>query len=262
MKPLTDTGFRLLELHGGVVTGGPTYTCWLPPVADGYADAQLDDYGLGMKEQAGHGRSPFRWSPGIHLSLRARFSHDSDQLVGTAGFGFWNAPFGDPSVRRPALPQATWFFFASPPSDLPLAEEGPGRGWFAATLDAGWGTAVSLMPISPIILLLNRLPALRKRLWPSVRRRLGISFAPITAVMTAWHSYELLWLPTGCRFVIDGETILRTAHSPRGPLGFVCWLDNQYMVATCDGRFRWGVLPTVQTQWLEICDLRLRPTSA
>ena len=141
--------FQLLELNGGLVTFGTTTTCWLPPVPAGYADAQFDDYAGDGSGLWGWGHGRFRWHPGLTLSLRARFSHEADRLVGTAGFGFWNSPFGDPSVPRPALPQATWFFFASEPSNLPLPLEGPGRGWFAATVDAGQRTAVSLIPLRP-----------------------------------------------------------------------------------------------------------------
>ena len=103
------------------------------------------------------GRGQYPWSPGTRLRLRARFSHPPDQLIGTAGFGFWNAPFGDPTVRRPALPQACWFFFASAPTDLPLAPAGPGRGWFAATMDATGGSALALIPLAPALLLLNQI---------------------------------------------------------------------------------------------------------
>lgn len=249
------TQFRLLTLNGGQVVGDAAdFICRLPPTASGYADAQLDDYGLA----SGLGRNGrFRWRPGVTLQLQARFSHGAEALLGTAGFGFWNAPFGDPTLRRPALPQAVWFFFASAPSDLPLAETGPGRGWFAATLDAGRKTAVPLAPLAPIILLFNRLPSLEKRLWPLVRRRLAISFAPIPAAMTEWHNYELNWRPDGCTFRIDGQTLLETAHSPRGPLGFVCWLDNQTMVATKNGRFRSGLLPTPAAQWMRVRGLTL-----
>ena len=248
---MNPTEFRLLELRGGLVTTGPPMTCWLPPVATGYADAQFDDYAL----RRGNGRGHYRWQPGTSLCLSARFSHEAEQLAGTAGFGFWNAPFGDPSVRWPALPQATWFFFASPPSNLPFPLTGPGRGWFAATIDAGRRTAVSLIPFAPLILLLNQATALRQRLWPRIRPRLGISFAPLPLAMTEWHEYKLNWLPDGCTFQVDGETVLQTPQSPRGPLGFVCWMDNQYMVATVDGRFRWGVLPTSATQWLDVSSL-------
>jgi hypothetical protein len=248
--------FRLLEINGGVVDESQpeTTTLWLPPTSGGYADAQFDDY-------APHGRTrtAFNWQPGVVLRLAARFSHEVEQLQGTAGFGFWNAPFGDPTINRPALPQATWFFFASSPSDLPLAASGPGRGWFAATLDAGRKTAVSLIPLAPFILLLNQSVLFRRRLWPLLRQRLAISFAPIAVPLTAWHTYELAWLPGGCRFTVDGVPVLQTPHSPRGPLGFVCWLDNQYMVATNNGRFRWGVLPTTTTQWLEVQQLTISP---
>ncbi|MCB8982435.1 MAG: hypothetical protein H6659_01280 [Ardenticatenaceae bacterium] len=249
--------FQLLELNGGLVTFGTTTTCWLPPVSAGYADAQFDDYAGDGSGLWGWGHGRFRWHPGLTLSLRARFSHEADRLVGTAGFGFWNSPFGDPSVPRPALPQATWFFFASEPSNLPLPLEGPGRGWFAATVDAGQRTAVSLIPLAPFVLLLNRLPAARRRIWPIVRRRLGISFAPIPAAITAWHTYTLTWLPDGCVFKVDGRTILQTSHSPRGPLGFVCWMDNQYMAVTVDGRFGWGALSVPAVQWLEVADLAI-----
>lgn len=247
--------FRLLRLNGGQVEGtADDFICRLPAGVNGYADAQVDDYGL-IGRQARRGR--FRWSPGVHLSAQAQFSHEQDSLVGTAGFGFWNAPFADPTVRWPALPQAVWFFFASPPSDLPLAAQGAGRGWFAATLDAGRKTAVPLAPLAPLILLLNRLPALERRLWPMVRQRLAISYAPIPTAITDWHAYDLFWRPDGCAFAVDGQTILETAHSPRGPLGLVCWLDNQYMVATKNGRFRAGTLPLPTAQWLRLRQLRI-----
>jgi hypothetical protein len=191
--------------------------------------------------------------------LRARFSPGQDALRGTAGFGFWNAPFGDPTMRRPAPPQATWFFYASPPTDLPLAPSGPGRGWFAATLDARQARALALLPLAPALLLANQFTALRRGLWPRVRTALGISFAPLAASMADWHAYELLWLPRGCRFSIDGRVVHETPHSPRGPLGFVCWVDNQYLIATQRGRLGWGTLETAVTQTLEVADLQLGP---
>lgn len=242
---------RYLELNGGQISRVDGLKLLLPPTAQGYADAQIDDYGPAA------GRRHYPWSPGTSLSLRARFSHGSDDLKGTAGFGFWNAPFGDPTVRRPALPQAVWFFFASHPSDLPFAASGPGQGWFAATIDAGTSCALLTAPLAPAVLLMNQSRRARARLWPWLRRRLQISFAPIESPMDRWHVYQLLWTPDGCTFSIDGELVLQTAYSPRGPLGFVCWIDNQYMVATAHGRFRWGTLATTDTQSLQIADLQL-----
>lgn len=247
--------FRLLEINGGVVTQtGETTHFWLPPGVDGYADAQMDGYGVPASPIFPRSRLPFR--AGLRLALNARFSHPAGQLQGTAGFGFWNAPFADPSIKWPALPQAVWFFYASPPADLPLAVSGPGRGWFVGTIDAGTRTAVSLIPFAPIFLLLNRVPSLH-HLWPMVRRKLGISFHRLPVSMTAWHSYRLDWLPQSCSFYVDGEPVYQTSLSPRGPLGFVCWLDNQYLALNLNGRFRWGTLPIPETQWMDVTDLEI-----
>ena len=246
--------FRVLELNGGVVEDGEHLRFKLP-VGDGrYADAQIDDYG------DGDGRGDFSWCVGHSLQLKARFSHGVGELQGTAGFGFWNAPFADPSIKWPALPQAVWFFYASPPSDLPLPIEGLGQGWFVGTIDAGTKTAVSTIPFAPIFLLLNRFRRFHVRFWPMVRRRLGISFKPLSVTLTDWHHYRLDWRPDGCLFYVDQELVYQTAFSPRGPLGFVCWLDNQYMVLTRNGRFRWGTLALTDNQWLEVADLNIAPT--
>jgi hypothetical protein len=248
-------GLRPLQQGQGRVVTEAVTRLVLPP-GGGYANAQLDDYGrLGS-------RRAYPWRPGTRLSLRARFSGPQDELVGTAGFGFWNAPFGDPSIRRPALPQATWFFFASPPTDLPLPESGPGQGWFAATVDASRPQAVALAPLAPLVLLLNQSAALRQRIWPRLRQQLGVSFAPLAPPLDAWHNYELEWRPSGCTFAVDGEVVHATAHAPSGPLGLVIWIDNQYLVATPRGRLGWGVLPVPREQWLEISDLSVHPVTA
>jgi hypothetical protein len=247
---LKQPTLRHLQINGGIVAPGPPLRLYLPAVEQGYADAQVDDYG-------GRSRRHYPWQPGVELTLQARFSHGVNDLVGTAGFGFWNAPFGDPTVPWPALPQAAWFFFASPPNDLPLAAAGPGRGWFAATLDATTGQALLMAPLAPFVLLVNQITAVRRRLWPWLQQRLGISFAPIAEDMVAWHEYRLVWRPGGSAFFVDGRPLLQTPHSPRGPLGFVCWLDNQFMVATANGRFRWGTLPVETNQWLEVQNLSI-----
>jgi hypothetical protein len=241
-----------LELGGGRVTFNLGVWMHLPGGVTAYANAQLDDYATRPS------RAAYPWRPGIALSLRARFSHEPADLSGTAGFGFWNAPFGDPSTRRPALPQATWFFFAAPPNNLPLPEDGPGQGWFAATIDASRPRAIALAPLAPLVLLLNQSETIRDRLWPAIRQQLAISFAPIHTRLTAWHDYRLEWRPDGCRFYIDGDFLLTTSHSPRGPLGFVCWMDNQYLVATPRGRFAWGTTPPRVDQWLEVAGIDIQ----
>ena len=245
--------FQRLEINGGRVEPISNLCRFvLPPIANGYADAQLHNYGRFPLS-----RHTFPYHPKVHLNLEARFSHDTSTLKGTAGFGFWNAPFADPSLKLPALPKATWFFFASQPNDLPLARTGSGRGWFTTTIDATKFKALAWAPLTPIVLILNQLPFLKRLIWPKVRQSLGISFQQIDLDIQQWHHYEIHWLEEACTFKINGIPILKTPHSPSAPLGFVCWIDNQYMVATANGRFRWGTLQTKQTQWMEIKNLSI-----
>lgn len=249
MSDLSTPLWHVTTLNGGHVKLAKTCTFELSPESAGYADAQIDDYG---------GRSgTFHRRPGTTLSLRARFSHDAATLRGTAGFGFWNAPYGDPSHRRPRLPSAAWFFFASAPCDLPFAPGEPGGGWFAGTIDVRLPWVLALLPISPVVLLLNQFAVTRRRIWPAAQRRLGVHAAPIAADMTTWHNYRLEWRADSVRFLVDGTPLLETPQSPCGPLGFVCWLDNQYLILTPRGRFRAGTLHVEIHQWMEIADLYL-----
>src|SRR5579864_786675 len=96
-----------------------------------YSDAQIDDY-------AQLPRSQFPWQPPLRMEVKARSSLAAASpttavdrtLRGTAGFGFWNYPF---SVRGDILmlPEAIWFFYASPPSNMALVPGIPGWGWKA-----------------------------------------------------------------------------------------------------------------------------------
>lgn len=253
---------RELALNGGRVrqTAGQGWELTLPSVRDGYVDAQIDDYGSAGVTS----RSRYLWRPGTCLRVRARFSHGRDALVGTAGFGFWNAPYGDPSVKWPALPQAAWFFFGSPPNDLPFHTAVPGRGWFAATIDVRPAAAALLAPAAPLVVLLSQSRRLRARIWPAVQRRMRVASADVApldvaATLADWRAYELDWLPEGCVFRVDDRELLRTPFSPRGPLGFVAWIDNQYLIATPHGRVGWGTLPVPEAQQLALAELTIAP---
>ena len=63
-----------------------------PTTATTYSNAQIDDY-------QGLARRDFIWQPPLTLTVTARFSHGADALRGTAGFGFWNDPFGMTGAR-------------------------------------------------------------------------------------------------------------------------------------------------------------------
>ena len=220
-----------------------------------YSDAQIDDY---------HADGILGWRPPVQMTLRARFSHPLSLLRGTAGFGFWNDPFGMtkgarrvswmPNVR---LPQAVWFFSASPPSEMPLATGVAGDGWKAATIDASRPLARALLPFAPLGMLACRVPWGYRSVWPMAQSVLKIDEASIATSMDEWHEYRLAWETDGVRFWVDGADIMRSRYSPRGPLGFVAWIDNQYMVATPQGRIEHGVLATDE-QYLEITSLEVK----
>lgn len=222
-----------------------------------YSNAQIDDY-------QGLPRRRFVWRPPLRLTVRARFSHPAigpgPTLQGTAGFGFWNDPFLMTGARLPTLPRAVWFFFSSPPSNMKLDLSTPGYGWKAATIDALRPIALPLaLAALPAIALMN-IPSIYRRVWPPIQSALQIEETQIDLDMTAWHTYTLDWDVEGAQFAIDDPaTPLLQAPSPRGPLGFVLWLDNQYLVATPWGRFRWGVLDVGAEQWLEVDRLSIEP---
>ncbi len=211
-----------------------------------YADAQIDDY----SHLAAH---HFPWKAPLRLTVRARAS---GPLVGTAGFGFWNHPFS-PLGGVPKLPAALWFFFASPPSNMPLAAHVPGYGWKCACLDATTPSALVWAPLAPIVLLLNRWPSLYQRIWPRVQRALSIAEAPLDPLTPAWQTYSLEWHHQRVIFRVDNAIVLEAPFAPQGPLGFVAWVDNQYAIATPQGNFGWGLLDITEPQWLDLANLHI-----
>jgi len=227
---LLDDGLRLIMAGARRVT---------------YSDVQIDDY-------AELARRCFPWRPPLRMTVRARAS---GPLAGTAGFGFWNNPFS-PLGGTPALPAALWFFFDSPPSDMPLALGVPGHGWKAACIDATRPAALAWAPLALPVLLANRSPRLYRRIWPRVQRGLRVAEASIATLGQQWREYTIEWRVNGARFLVDGALVLETDRPPRGPLGFVAWVDNQWLVATPRGRFGWGLL-NAEAQWLDLALVRI-----
>jgi hypothetical protein len=212
-----------------------------------YRLAQLDDY-------AALSRSHFHHAPSWTLSLHARVS--SSHLPGTWGFGLWNDPFGfslgfgGTAGRFPVLPNAAWFFHASPPNWLSFRNEIPAQGFFAGTIHSPRVPSLLFVPALfalPFLALRPISRLLRKMAGRMVRQ----DAAAISVEVTKWHEYSIQWLRASVEFKIDGETTMQTSISAEPPLGLVLWIDNQYAAWTPEGRLGYGTLDNPD-MWLEI----------
>jgi hypothetical protein len=248
--------FRSLELGQATVEGSPLGLArfTIPPTPKGYADAQIDDCWRLPRHK-------FLWHPPLSLGLIARSSHA--QPLGTLGFGFWNDPFtfslgqGGAARKLPAGPSAVWFFYGSPPNDFSFAPGVPGHGWKAMALRSPAIPSLLLAPLAVGAAGLAQIPFLRRPIMSTALKTVQAEEIVLNTPLDQWHYYALHWEPDQVRFEVDCEQVF-TAHLPiAGPLGFVAWIDNQYAVASVEGGFRFGTIPTEDTQWLEIAELSL-----
>lgn len=233
--------------RGLVTQAAATWHLSLPPAARSrYHDAQISSY-------ARPGR--FALQPPLSITLTAWRS--GGDIRGTAGFGLWNHPFapGEVSAR---LPRAAWFFYGSPPNDMPLALDVPGYGWKCAVMDAANAAFLSLLPTAPVGFLLMRQPSLYRRLWPVAQRALKVAEHHLGDDIPAQrHRYRIDWLADAVLFRLNDTTIFETRLSPRGSLGFIAWVDNQYAVVTPQGRFGFGLLDVPHAVGLGLADLAI-----
>ena len=54
---------------------------------------------------------------------------------------------------------------------------------------------------------------------------------------------------------VDNVLVFESAVSPKGPLGLVIWIDNQYAAFTPEGKIGFGVLENPEPAWLEVKDI-------
>jgi hypothetical protein len=217
----------------------------------GYRLAELDDHGLLRRQN-------FPWNPPLSLSLQARVS--SQGLPGTWGFGWWNDPFSFMMAynkvvpRLPTLPQAAWFFHASPQNYLSFVDDQPASGFLAATFCSRKVPFALIVLTSPILslALLSRTAQLVRRLFRKVARQASTL---IHTVETDWHTYNLQWEPGRVSFLMDETFLFETVIAPQPPLSLVIWVDNQYAALPPTGRLKFGTLPNPEPAWLEIKDI-------
>ncbi len=233
LKPKQTGGAKVAELSPG------HYLLSIPGGQAGkYRLAQLDDYSPA-------GRSQFSWQAPCELKIRARLSQND--LPGTWGFGFWNDPFtaslglGGMARRLPALPNAAWFFHASPPNYLSLRDDLPAQDFLAAVFSS---------PLVPSLLLAPGLLAAPLLAWPLTarfmrrlsRRVIGEGSCLLKTSPAEWHTYQLKVVETGTTFWLDGQAVFETPLAPHGRLGMVLWIDNQFAAFDPAGRLGYGTL--------------------
>jgi hypothetical protein len=269
---LSSRWYPLRQGRGIVRADSSVLRMELPAGEQGrYSNAQIDDYGRPLTAR-------FLWRPPLHLEVRARSSlpvHPpslpsasiidgpdrgvkQDYLVGTAGFGFWNRLLSL-GAGRPSLPEAVWFLAASPPSDMALVPGIPGWGWKAQVVHAQrWSALWTGVPTLATVgwtRLTGRGETIAAH-W--LHRFTGAAEAHLIPPLNEWHEYQLDWQKRSARFYVDGAEVLNVPDPPRGPLGFVAWIDNQYAIITPRGSVGSGSLAS-GPEWLDIDWLRIVP---
>ena len=243
---------------GAEIQAGPERVAWgltLPAGPGGhYRLAQLDNY-------RHLSRRAFPCSPPLSLSLRARAS--APNLPGTWGFGLWNDPFSlnlgfaGGARRFPALPNAAWFFHASPENHLSFRDDQPGHGFLAQTFRSP-ALPAPLLGLGAAFFPLLYWPWMARRLRSFLARIIHQQSLPLRGVdPTQWHSYNLQWETDQVIFRVDGQ-ILGTVTPPKGPLGLVLWIDNQFVAFPQHGRLSFGTLANPRSAWLEVKELQIQ----
>ncbi|MBK9603452.1 MAG: hypothetical protein IPO36_16670 [Anaerolineales bacterium] len=210
-----------------------------------YRGSQLDDY-----SQLPRHRFPHR---SLTLSLRAKAT--SSSLPGTWGFGLWNDPFGlslgfgGSPFRLPALPNAVWFFYASPQNYLSFTGDKPAQGFLAQTFRS---------PIfHPLLIPAGlALPFSRKVTRNLLGKVIGEDSVALSVDVTQWHEYRLEWGAKRSAFWVDDVLVFESPVSPNAsrPLGVVIWIDNQFAAFTPEGKISFGVLKNDEA-WLDVEDI-------
>lgn len=245
------------EANHGQVEGSIDEEFWLIlPQMDRprYCLAQVDDY-MHLP------RRRFPYEPPFSMKLEAKVS--GKDLPGTWGFGLWNDPFsagfiaGGVSRLLPVLPNAAWFFYGSAENHLSLRDEVPASGFHVKTFRSpGIPSVFSLLalPLAPLLLC----PFIARMLRRLARGFINEDGVPLEVDVTKWHSYEMKWREEEVEFTVDGRTIYRTRISPKGRLGLVIWIDNQYFRFDPRGRIGFGSQAMESGQSLSIRNLELK----
>lgn len=225
-----------------------------PGCASAFRLAQLDDYSLKRRRN-------FPRAAPTTLSLRARAS--SQIHAGTWGFGLWNDPFsllvglGGMNRPLPILPNAAWFFFASPDSYLSFRNGKKPNGFLAGVFHSPCTNPIVAVPeltLFPLVIF----PQFAKWLRNSVSLAVHEDSTGLDLDVTRWNDYLLRWAEDGVHFEINGNQVFQTALSPSAPMGLVIWIDNQFAAFTPSGKIKAGTLESSAPAWLEFEELNIQ----
>ena len=150
----------------------------------------------------------------------------------------------------PALPNAIWFFHASEENYLSFSDK-PGNGFLAQVFRS------PVFPLGRLAKVGLALPFSREKARSLLSKIVEEDGVRLAVDVTQWHAYRLEWSPRRSVFWVDDALVLETSLSPRPPLGFVVWIDNQYAAFTPEGKIGFGVVENTEPAWLEIESLNL-----
>ncbi len=212
------------------------------------SDAEIDDHRTMPRER-------LLWKPPLRMTVRARMSHPAGEMLGTAGFGFWNDPFdwiGNVAVP----PNALWFFYASPQSDMAFDPSARGHGWKAAMLNGGRADRLT-MALGNFVF---GLPGMSRLVFRLAQTRIHARERTLDEIaMTDWHTYRMDWLPRQAIFYVDGAAVLSAPAPPIVSLGFVAWVDNNFTAMGPGRDFSFGRMSIRQRQWMELNRVQIEP---
>ena len=156
------------------------------------------------------------------------------------------------------LPEAIWFFYASPPSNMALVPQIPGWGWKAQVVHSMHPDALAASVPMGLTATWARLTGQTQMAAQWLQKLTGTQEALLPIAMETWHTYVLEWRQSEARFWVDDILVLQALRPPTRPLGFVAWLDNQYAVVTPRGTFRFGTVAS-EPEWFEIDSVKIEP---
>ena len=111
------------------------------------------------------------------------------------------------------------------------------------------------IPLLPLLLI----PLTGKLLRPLLRSFIKDDNKSLNLDATRWHKYEILCGYDKVEFIVDDNTVHTSTVVPKGRLGCVLWIDNQYAAYPPNGKVSFGILKTEKTEWLDLSEISIIP---